>query len=98
MILQSSLEFMKKHSTKFDEHPTKLKRNEVAGLLKTAGLSGNNSKVRTGGINSGKNVICPSTVERIDQRWCEIVTSAIEYKTYDEMRDGINQELKRNFT
>lgn len=97
MCLQSSLEFMKKHSTKFDEHPSKLKRNEIAGLPRTAGLLGNNSKVRTGGINSGRNVICPSTVDKIDERWNEIVTSATGYKTYDEMRNGINQELNRDF-
>lgn len=88
---------MKEHSTKFDEHPSKLKRNEIAGLPRMAGLLGNNSKVRTGGIDSGKNVISTSTVDKIEQRWNEIVTSATGYKTYDEMRNGINQELNRSF-
>jgi len=93
-----SLEFMKKHSTKFDDHPSKLKRNEVAGLPRMAGLFGKNLKVRAGCVNCGKDELCASTAEKIEQKWYEIVTSATGCKTYDEMREGINQELNRKFT
>eukprot|EP00210_Caulerpa_lentillifera_P005291 g5055.t1 len=94
---QSSIEFMKKHSTKFDDHPMKYARNEVAGLPRNAGLTGNAGKVRNGVSNSAKDVIPQSLMTEIDSLWNEVVTSVTEYKTYEEFKNGVNKELNRTF-
>lgn len=87
---------MKKHFTKFDDHLVKLARNEAAGLDKNAGLAGNHGKVRTGQTNEGKDVLPSSTLRKIDAQWTEVVTKATGYKTYEDLRNGINKELNRN--
>lgn len=88
---------MKKHSTKFDEHPLKYEKNEAAGLSRNAGLTGNPGKVRNGVTNSARDVMPQYIMDRIDAKWNEVVTKITGYKTYEEFRKGINKELKRNF-
>jgi len=88
---------MKKHFNKFDEHPIKYARNEAVGLPRDAGLTGNPGKVRTGQTNGGKDVFSSSSLDKIDAQWTEVVTTATGYKTYEDLRRGINEELKRNF-
>jgi len=88
---------MKEHATKYDEHPMKLVRNEAAGLPRDAGLTGNPGKVRKGVSNCGKDVLPQYILDQIDARWNQVVTTVTGYKTYEEFRNGINKELKRNF-
>jgi len=88
---------MKKHSTKFDEHPLKYAKNEAAGLPRDAGLTGNPGKVRNGVSNSAKDVIPQCIMDQIDAQWNEVVTKVTGYTTYEEFRKGINKELKRSF-
>eukprot|EP00210_Caulerpa_lentillifera_P005298 g5062.t1 len=92
---QSSFEFMKKHSKKFDGHPLKYARNEAAGLPRTAGLTGNAGKVRSGLSNSAKDIFSKWILTEIDAQWNEYVTSVTGYKNYEEFRYGINKELNR---
>eukprot|EP00210_Caulerpa_lentillifera_P005283 g5047.t1 len=98
VMKQSSFEFMKQHPSKFDEHPLKHGRNEVAGLPRNAGLTGNPGKVRNGLMNAAKDTLPQSIIDKIDAQWNDIVTSATGYKTYEEFRNGINKELDRTFT
>eukprot|EP00210_Caulerpa_lentillifera_P005284 g5048.t1 len=95
---QSSIEFMKKHSTQFNDRPFKHGRNEAVGLAKEAGMSGNPGKVRNGISNSAKDVLPQSVIDQIDAQWNEVVTSVTGYSTYEEFRTGINKELNRKFS
>lgn len=88
---------MKKHSTKFDEHLIKYARNEAVGLPSDAGVTGNPGKVRLGVSNGAKDVLPQYIVDQIDAQWNDVVTTATGYKTYEDLRCGINEELKRNF-
>eukprot|EP00210_Caulerpa_lentillifera_P005290 g5054.t1 len=94
---QSSFAFMKKHCTRFDDHPIKHARNEAVGLPRDAGLTGNAGKVRNGISNSAKDVLPQSVIDQIDAQWNEVVTSVTGYKSYEEFRNGINKELNRIF-
>eukprot|EP00210_Caulerpa_lentillifera_P005293 g5057.t1 len=94
---QSSFEFMKKHSTQFDDHPLKYLRNKAVGLPRDAGLTGNPGKVRNGLSNCAKDVFPQWIMDKIDAQWNEVVTSITGYKTYEDFRDGINKEFSRNF-
>eukprot|EP00210_Caulerpa_lentillifera_P005296 g5060.t1 len=94
---QSSIEFMREHFTKFDEHVIKHARNEVAGLPRNGGLTGNTGKVRTGVSNGAKNVFPKWIMDEIDAQWNEVITSATGYKTYEDFRSGINKEFNRSF-
>jgi len=88
---------MKKHSTKYDGHLLKYGRNEAVGLPRDAGLTGNPGKVRKGVGNVAKDVLPRYILDQIDAQWNAVVTSVTGYKTYEELRTGINKELNRNF-
>lgn len=45
-----------------------------------------------------KEKMSPDMRVRVDEKWKKIVTSTIGYKTYEEMRAGINKELNRDFS
>lgn len=57
MFPKASLEIMKAHSTKFDEHILKLARNEASGLPRDAGLVASPVKVHLGEANGSKSVL-----------------------------------------
>lgn len=89
---------MKQYPSKYDEHHLKLVRNEAAGLAKYAGSTTDNAgRVRNGNTNEGEKVISSEKLEQIEEYWRETVTSITGYKTYEELRNGINKELNREF-
>lgn len=89
---------MKKHLSQFDEHPIKYARNEAAGLPKNAGMCGNAGKVRNGQVNASKSILKKRTLAMIDRQWKEVVMRSTGYRTYEDLRKGINKELGRKFT
>jgi len=94
---QATYDFMKKHPTKFDEHPLKHARNEAVGLPKNAGFHGNSGKVRKGEINASKIILPAHILQKIDQQWKEVITAETGYESYEAFRAGINRELGRSF-
>lgn len=94
---QATYEFMKKHSTKFDEHPLKHARNEAVGLPKHAGFVGNSGKVRKGEVNASKLVLPDHILQKIDEQWKEVIASETGYESYEAFRSGTNKELGRSF-
>ena len=69
VVRQASLEFMKAHREKFDEHPMKAKRNEACGLPLSAGRD--SAKVREGRVGSGEALPADVRAE-LDTRWAQI--------------------------
>lgn len=88
---------MKSHPTKFDEHLLKLARNKACGLPSHAGFNEGASKVRNGQANAAQSLLPSSVLEKIHQKWKDVMTNETGYETYDECRLGINRELKRKF-
>lgn len=86
---------MKKNASKYDDHVLKVVRNKALGLPEDLGLKNNEGKVRSGKINSGKAALSKDMIDKIYQRWREVVTPVSGYKTYEDMRVGINKELGR---
>lgn len=94
---QSSIDAMRAHPDKYDEHMLKLARNEACGLPPRAGLDGRSAgKVRAGGAGGGRAALSPDTQEALRRRWAEVVLPATGYATYDELRRGVNDELGRS--
>jgi len=96
---QSSFEFMKQHSVKFDSRNYKLIRNELAGLLKNAGLDTNENagKVRNGRVNESKEAFSAETLKKLDKLWDDTIKPVTGFNCYEEMRSAINRELGREF-
>lgn len=92
---QSSKEFMAAHADKYDEHMLKLARNEACGLPKLAGLHEHSvGKVRIGSREN--DVLSSETLQKMDQRWQEVVFPVTGCRNYDELREQVNKELGRS--
>eukprot|EP00730_Choanoeca_flexa_P006127 TRINITY_DN12088_c0_g1_i2.p2 TRINITY_DN12088_c0_g1~~TRINITY_DN12088_c0_g1_i2.p2 ORF type:complete len:317 (+),score=60.91 TRINITY_DN12088_c0_g1_i2:2270-3220(+) len=89
-VHNSSFAFMKEHERQFDEHITKTKRNPHCGLPVDAGMQG--SKVQTGRSGAAKEAIPDDVLKAIDAKW-SAVAKATGYATYEELRQGLHEEL-----
>lgn len=95
-VERSSIQYMKEHSRKFDEHHLKLRINEQCGLDKMAGLCGrNNGKVREGKVGGWQAEMPQALQEAFEARWRGEVLPETGYATYAELRAAVNMELKR---
>jgi hypothetical protein len=95
-LQQAQIDFMKRHSTKYDEHMLKLARNEACGRPKYAGLGENGTgKVRDGGVGKGRGGLGEQLKREMQEKWEEVMLPVTGYATYCEMRNGINEELGR---
>lgn len=93
---QASIEHMRKFITKYDEHMLKEARNEACGLHPRAGLdTGDNAKVREGSVGGGKKALTDLTMEAMQEKWNEVVLPVTGYKSYAELRAGVNAEQGR---
>jgi hypothetical protein len=79
----SSFEFMKSHESQFDEHLSKLARNEACGMEKTAGMT--RSKLTKGKVGSGV-VLSDAIRQRIQQKWKEVVEPVTGCASYNDLR------------
>lgn len=87
---------MKQHRSKFDEHHLKLSRNKAAGLPDDAGFSLDHlGKLREGRVGGYREGIPPSIVQKLDERWLKDMEPVTGFKTYEEMRRAVNEELSR---
>lgn len=87
VVKQSSLEFMKQHVEKFDDHVLKGKRNPVMGLAKDATGA---AKVRAGEKEEYKTVLSLETIQAIDDRW-KLMEEATGYPSYAELRNSVKK-------
>ena len=87
VVKQSSLEFMKQHVDKFDDHVLKAKRNEAMGLAKDATGA---AKVRAAKREEYKTMLSLETIQAIDDRW-KLMEEATGYASYDELRNGVKK-------
>ncbi|PSC71632.1 sulfotransferase [Micractinium conductrix] len=95
-VEQSSIEFMKAHPTKYDEHMLKAAVNGRSGRPADAGM-GSGGKVREGRLGANKQQLTPELEAALQQRWTEYMLPRTGYGSYADMRRGINSELGRPF-
>ena len=91
-VEHSSFEFMKAHSSKFDEKLSKLSRNEACGLDKMAGM--HKTKIRRG--DSGVGDLSDKLRESIDTKWRLVVKPVTGCDNYEELRRQFKQEALFN--
>ncbi|GMH36013.1 hypothetical protein BSKO_03881 [Bryopsis sp. KO-2023] len=92
---QSTFDFMKAHWEKFDERPLKEVFNTFWGQPSNAGTNGQNSKVRQG--KRAKVKFSDKIQKQFNLKWETTVKPATGYASYNELREGVNKELGRNF-
>lgn len=93
---QASMEHMRQHPTKYDEHQLKEARNEACGLPARAGLDGSSAgKVRQAGVGGGRETIGEATREAMLEKWRQVLLPVTGYSSYAELRVGLNAELGR---
>lgn len=95
-VEQSSIDFMKAHLTKFDEHHFKQAMNVHSGRPQDAGTT--SGKVREGVLGANKKELSLQLQAALQQRWTDYMLPRTGYKTYAEFRRGINKELGRPFS
>ena len=92
---QSSIEWMERHPTKYDEHHLKNARNAMCGLRETAGLdSDSTGKVRHS-ANRGmqQDVISERTCELLDKKWTDTVYPVTGCDSYEALCAQLYDEL-----
>ncbi|MGI9316356.1 MAG: sulfotransferase domain-containing protein [bacterium] len=82
---KSSASFMRRHVTKFDDHPLREIMDPVCGLPP----SGNSAKVSRQDSDSKKPVIGDSLAELLQGRWSEIVFPATGLADYHQLRQQL---------
>jgi len=88
-VANSSFIFMKEHESQFDEHLSKLARNEACGLPKMAGMS--QSKLKQGKVGAGKMELSQQLRDKIWQKWKEVVEPVTGCASYDELRQQLQK-------
>lgn len=73
----------------------KRKLNKELGFPEEWGVTNNSGRVRSGKTGGAKAVLSQEMIDKIYQRWREILTPVTGYETYAEMRAAINKELGR---
>ena len=88
---------MKKHKSKFDIHPVKLKKNPLLALPTSHGLENNPGKVRNGKTREGEKLLSDEMKKKMAEKWMSLVEPVTGHSTYEDMRAAINNELGRTF-
>ena len=95
MCIQASLDFMKKHHTKFDSHHVKIALNEALGVPRDRGIGNCKGRVRSGQTKESAKFLSKETREKMDAKWKTLVEPVVGYGSYEEMRRAVNAELGR---
>jgi len=85
VVRQSSIDFMRAHERRFDDHLIQETRNAACGLPP----GGESSKVRTGRSGDHERELSPERIAEIDQVWKDEVGARIGFRSYAELRDSI---------
>lgn len=79
---QASIDFMREHGSKFDDHLVRNARNAACGLPD----SGTTSKVRKGKAGEGSREVPREVIHAWNQEWQRIVEPATGHGSYAELR------------
>jgi hypothetical protein len=98
-VEQASMEHMRAHASKFDEHMLKAARNAACGLPPGAGgpASGAAGKVHVGGAGRGAARLSAVTRAAMGARWAEVALPATGHASYAALRREANAELGQRF-
>ena len=77
----SSVSYMRKHVSQFDDHPLKQKLDPVCGLPE----GGSSSKVSIPGDKKIKPVISEEMKHKLNQKWQEVITPKIGLESYQAL-------------
>jgi hypothetical protein len=94
---QSSIEFMKAHGTKFDDHLVRRARNAARSLPP----GGDSSKVRNGRVGDHLVEIPKDVSQELDLIWREEIETRLGLPCYEAMREQLTREndgMKRGFS
>ena len=80
-LRNSSVDFMRKHASQFDDHLIRLARDSACGLPE----GGMSSKISLSAQDRFKTVLSPSTRDKLDQIWKERVTAVTGLDCYDKL-------------
>ena len=83
VVEQSSIAFMKKHASQFDDHLVREARDEICGVP----AGGNSSKVRTGSIGDGNRELPADLIEVLNERWEKTMTREFGLASYRDLLD-----------
>ena len=88
---------MKKHKTKYDNHTMKQRAREVFGFVPIKDKSDAFGRIRKGVMNEGARSLSEEMQQKILSKWKLLAEPVTGYRSYEEMRAGINNELGRCF-
>ena len=91
-VQMSSFEFMKRNERKFAEARFLRYRNRVCGLPTDQVVS----KVVSGSVTQGRELMDEKTKEIIQAKWLEVVGQQIGFQDYDELRMAFKREKNNN--
>ena len=89
---RSSFEYMKEKWDKFNSNDLKRARNEVLGLVETAGM--NRNKIRSGSTTEGKENLTERVLKALDSKWKEIIEPVTGFASYEELHKGLIESSK----
>ena len=87
---QASIDFMRKHGSKFDDNLVRRTRNAACGLPADA----SSTKVRKGRVGDSKAELTPKVVEVWDREWKKVVEPATGHGSYEELRAAAANRLQ----
>ena len=88
VVKQSSIEFMRAHGTKFDDHLVREARNASRGLPP----GGDSSKVRSGRVGDYFFELPEEVSEQLDAIWREEIEARFGLPSYQAMREQLARE------
>ncbi len=87
---QASIDFMRRHGSKFDDNLVRRTRNAACGLPADA----SSTKVRKGRVGDSKAELTPKVVEVWDREWKKVVEPATGHGSYEELRAAAANRLQ----
>lgn len=94
-VEQSSMEWMRSHPTKYDEHHLKHARNKACGLPPDAGLNSQSTgKVR---IQTSPDNISDTTKAALREKWMQTMYPVTGYITYEDMCNNLVDEVYKGW-
>ena len=84
---QASIDFMRKHGSKFDDNLVRRTRNGPCGLPPEAF----STKIRKGRVGDSKLELSPAVVAAWDREWKRVVEPATGCSSYAELREAVSR-------
>ena len=92
VLEQSSMEFMRRHGRRFDDHLVREARDEACGLPS----GGYTSKLRTGRVGDYARELSAETVDALMQVWHREIEARFGLASYAELRRQLQREIENS--